>query len=57
MLPNTLGDPTALPPMVLWLGVAVLGPVRLVSLGAVQWLVLRRQLANAADWIWLSALA
>ncbi len=57
MLPSTVGDPTALPPLVLWLGVAVLGPVLLVSLGAAQWLVLRRQLAYAANWIWLSAVA
>ena len=56
MLPSTLGDPAALPPIALWLGVAVLGPVLLFSLGAVQWLVLRRILANAAHWIWLSAL-
>jgi hypothetical protein len=57
MLPSTIGDPTTLPPIVLWLGVAILGPVLLVSLGAAQWLVLRRQLAYAANWIWLSALA
>ena len=57
MLPSTLGDPSALPPVVIGLGLAVLGPMLLVSLGAAQWLVLRRQLAQAADWIWLSALA
>lgn len=41
----------------LWLGLAVLGPVLLVSLGAAQWLVLRRHLARAVDWIWLNAFA
>jgi hypothetical protein len=57
MLPSTLGDPTALPPIVLWLGVAILGPMLLVSLGIAQWMVLRRHLAHAAHWIWISALA
>lgn len=57
MLPSTLGDPTTLPPVLLWTGVALLGPLLLCSLGLAQWWVLRRHLAHAAAWVWISALA
>ena len=57
MLPSTLGDPTTLPPLLLWGGAAVLGPVLLCSLGAAQWLVLRRHMARAGHWVWISAAA
>lgn len=57
MLPSTLGDPTTLPPVLLWTGAAVLGPLLLCSLGLAQWWVLRRHLAHAGAWVWISALA
>jgi hypothetical protein len=57
MLPSTYGDPATLPPLVLVVGVALLVPVLLCSLGGAQWLVLRRHLSAAGHWVWISAVA
>lgn len=57
MLPSSVGDPTVLPLPLLIAGAVVLGPVLLCSLGAAQWVVLRRHVAGAGHWVWMSAAA
>ena len=38
-------------------GAVGLGPVLLCSLGAAQWVVLRRHVPGAGHWVWMSAAA
>ena len=57
MLPSTVIGRWQIPPLLIGIAVAVLGPVLLTSIGAAQWLVLRRSLPGAALWIPANAVA
>ena len=57
MLPSTVIGRWEIPPLLIGAAAVVLVPVLLGSIGAAQWLVLRRSLPGAALWIPANAIA
>ncbi len=56
MLPSQLGR-TSIHPLILLIGIIVLAPIFLLSIGFAQWLVLRHHIKNAWWWIVANAIA